>query len=343
MERINVIGMNLEELRRLMQSLGEADYRADQLFNWIYKKRIETFYQMSNFSLLLRRKITSLADIGRLQLARLTSSPSKTTQKFLFELDDGHFIESVYMKDRERITLCISSQVGCPLNCAFCATGKMGFVRNLSVGELVEQVIFIQRYLNIDATNIVFMGMGEPFLNYDNVLDACDIISHENGIAIGKRKITISTAGVVPRIKQFIEENRKYKLAISLNAADNETRSRLMPINERYPLPQLMQVARDYQSRTKARLTFEYVLIKGVNDRIADARKLKDLLTGFQCKLNIIPYNSIDNEFSAPVEQSINAFIQPFLAMNIVISVRRSKGSDIQAACGQLYAATLKP
>jgi len=341
MSKINMVGLNNEEMRQLMQSLGESTYRGDQLFNWIYKKRIRTFDEMSNFSLRFRQRIAELADIGHLRLEKLTSSHSKTTHKFLFRLNDGQFIESVFMKEGKRITLCISSQVGCSLRCAFCATGKMGFIRNLSVGEIVDQVLFIQQYFGTDASNLVFMGMGEPFLNYNRVIAACDIMSDDNGIAIGKRKITISTAGIIPRMEQFIKEGRKYKLAISLNAADNATRSALMPINKRYPLPELMQTARLYQEKTKARPTFEYVLIDGVNDSITDSINLKNLLTGLRCKLNIIPYNSIDTKLKPPSEQTIDTFIKPFLAMSIVVSVRRSKGTDINAACGQLYAETL--
>ena len=341
MDKINITGMNLEEMRLLTQSLGEANYRADQLFNWIYSKQVRSFDSMTNFSLDYRRRIAEIANIGYVRISKLLSSISNQTKKFLFELNDKRYIESVYMKDDKRITLCLSSQVGCSLGCSFCATGRMGFIRNLSAGEIVDQVLYIQQHLNSKATNVVLMGMGEPFLNYNNVLKACDILSDMKGVAISKRKITISTAGVVPRIKQFAKEGYKYKLAISLNAPDQVTRSRLMPINDKYPLSDLIAAAKEYTNASGERITFEYVLINGVNDHPEHAARLKKLLAGFKCKLNIIPYNSTDEKLDTPSEEKINAFVRHFLKMDIIISVRRSKGIDINAACGQLYSQSM--
>jgi 23S rRNA (adenine2503-C2)-methyltransferase len=198
-------------------------------------------------------------------------------------------------------------------------------------------LLSIQRTLNVEVTNIVIMGMGEPFLNYDEVIKACEIISHDKGIAIGKRKITISTSGIVPAIKRFTDEGQRYKLAISLNTADNVKRNQLMPINKKYPLNELINAARYYAAKSRHRITFEYVMIDGLNDGIDDALKLAKLINGLKCKINIIPCNSIDKKQRPPSEETINTFIRPFLNMNVVISVRRSKGVDIDAACGQLY------
>jgi 23S rRNA (adenine2503-C2)-methyltransferase len=337
MKKTNITGMTLEEMEKLMESIGQPKYRAAQLFNWIYKRGILSFHEMTNFAKLLRQQLDDLADIGHISIEKQLTSTDGQTTKFLFKLNDALCVESVFMIDRKRRTVCLSSQVGCALGCSFCATGKMGFQRNLSAGEIVDQLLTIQRILNVEVTNIVIMGMGEPFLNYDEVIKACDIISHDKGIAIGKRKITISTSGIVPAIKRFADENQRYKLAISLNVADNEIRSQFMPINKKYPLSELIKVARYYAAKSRHRITFEYVMIAGVNDQVEDALKLTKLINDLKCKINIIPCNSIDDQKSLPSEERIEKFIRPFLNLNVVISVRRSKGVDIGAACGQLY------
>jgi 23S rRNA (adenine2503-C2)-methyltransferase len=337
MKKLNITGMTLEDMESLINSIGQPNYRAAQLFNWIYKRGIVSFHEMTNFAKSLRQQLDDLAEIGLVSVEKQVISTDGQTIKFLLKLTDGLCVESVFMIDGKRRTICLSSQVGCALGCGFCATGKMGFQRNLSAGEIVDQLVAIQRTLNVEATNIVIMGMGEPFLNYDEVIKACHIISHDKGIAIGKRKITISTSGIVPAIKRFADEGLRYKLAISLNFADDAKRSQLMPINEKYPLNELINAAKYYAAKSRHRITFEYVMIASVNDRIQDALKLAKLITGLKCKINIIPYNSIDEGQHPPSEQTINAFIKPFLNMNVVISVRRSKGVDICAACGQLH------
>jgi len=337
MKKPNVTGMTLEQMESLMESIGQPKYRAAQLFNWIYKRAILSFDEMTNFAKSLRQQLVDQAEIGHISITKQVTSTEGLTEKFLFRLEDGLFVESVFMIEGKRRTVCLSSQVGCALGCSFCATGKMGFQRNLSAGEIVDQLLAIQRTLKVETTNIVIMGMGEPFLNYDEVIKACEIISHDKGIAIGKRKITISTSGIVPAIKRFSDEGQRYKLAISLNAADDEMRTKVMPINKKYPLNELINAARYYAAKSRHRITFEYVMIDGLNDSINDALKLAKLISGLKCKINIIPYNSIDQSQRPPSEATINAFIRPFLNMNVVISVRRSKGVDIGAACGQLY------
>ena len=337
MEKINIIGLTLEEMEQLMVSIGQPKYRAHQLFTWLYKKRTTNLEQITVLSKALRKQLVNSVCLGHLEIAKQQLSSDGETSKFLFRLSDNYFVESVYMVDGKRRTICLSSQVGCALNCDFCATGKMGFKRNLSAGEIVDQLLTILKTLQVDVTNIVFMGMGEPFLNYDNVLKACDIISHRDGIALGKRKITISTAGIIPKINQFADEGHGYKLAISLNAADDKKRSPLMPINKKYPINELVNAGKYYASKSRHLFTFEYLMIAGINDSENDALKLKKLLKGVRCKINIIPFNSTEAELKAPAEKKIDAFIKILLDLKIIISVRRSKGADIDAACGQLY------
>jgi 23S rRNA (adenine2503-C2)-methyltransferase len=337
MEKINIIGLTLEEMEQVMVSIGQPKYRAHQLFTWLYKKRAAKFEQITVFSKALREQLVNVVNMGHLEIAEQQVSSDGETKKFLFRLKDNYFLESVYMVDGKRRTICLSSQVGCALDCDFCATGKMGFKRNLSAGEIVDQLLTILKSQQVDVTNIVFMGMGEPFLNYDNVIKACDIISHSKGIALGKRKITISTAGIIPKIRQFADEGHGYKLAISLNAADDKKRSPLMPINKKYPINELVNAGLYYASKSRLLFTFEYLMIAGVNDSENDALKLKKLLNGVRCKINIIPFNSTDGGLKPPTEKKIDAFIKVLLDIRIIISVRRSKGSDIDAACGQLY------
>ena len=337
MEKVNITGLTLEEMEQLMESIGQPKYRANQLFTWLYKKRVNSLDQITVFSKTFRQQLTESVDIGHLEIAKRQVSSDGETNKFLLKLKDEHFIETVYIVEGKRRTICLSSQVGCALGCSFCATGKMGFRRNLSVGEIVDQLLTILKTLKVDATNLVFMGMGEPFLNYDNVIKACEVISHSDGIAIGKRKITISTAGIIPKIKQFADEGRGYKLAISLNAPDDKKRSYWMPINKKYPINELVNAGKYYASKSRHLFTFEYLMIAGVNDSTEDALKLRKLLTGVRCKINIIPFNSTDGKLKPPTEDRIDDFIQKLLDLKIIISVRRSKGVDIDAACGQLY------
>ncbi|HDQ00353.1 MAG TPA: 23S rRNA (adenine(2503)-C(2))-methyltransferase RlmN [bacterium] len=336
MTKIDLIGMTLEAMQQLMVSVGEPNYRGNQLFTWVYKKRVDNLDQITVFSKDLRQQLAKKVDLELLDITKQQRSADGETTKFLFRLSDGAFVESVFMVDGKRRTVCISTQVGCALGCKFCATGKMGLLRNLSTGEMVGQLLTILKMLEVEATNLVLMGMGEPFLNYDNVKTACEIISHSDGIAIGKRKITVSTAGIVPGIKKFTDEQMGCKLAISLNAADNKTRSRLMPINRKYPLTELINAAKYYSAHSRHLFTFEYLMIAGVNDSIENARKLKKMLQGLRCKINIIPYNAVGEQWQPPREEQINRFITELLELKIIVSVRRSKGADIDAACGQL-------
>ena len=336
MDKENLTGYTLEELEDFAERIGEKRFRGRQLFSWIYQKKITDFADMTNIAKALRSKLTDIAEIGQLQLEEKASSPASDSIKYLFRLKNGHFVESVYIPEAGRRTLCVSSQVGCALKCAFCATGKIGFKKNLSAGEIVDQVLQVERDIGVELTNIVFMGMGEPFMNYDEVLKACYLIRHEEGLAIGYRHIVISTAGIVPAIYRYTEEGHRFKLAISLNSPFNETRTKLMPISGKYSLDKLMEAIRYYVRKSRRRPTFEYVLLADINDRRQDALQLKKLVQDIPCKINLIPYNPTVETFRSPATEHIERFAEWLRPIKAPISVRWSKGADIEAACGQL-------
>lgn len=336
MKKRNLKGLSREELLAFVDSIGEKSFRATQLWSWIYHKGSVVFQEMSNISKDLRSRLDETAFISSLKLKKKTVSPVSGTRKYLWELEDGLTMESVYIPDGKRRTVCISSQIGCRLQCGFCATGRMGFVRNLLPHEILDQVIGVQRDVGEKLTNIVVMGMGEPFLNYDHVIKALSIIRDPEGIAIGHRKITISTAGIIPEIKRFIEEKQLFQLAISLNATTDEQRSRIMPINKKYPLKDLLAVARQYARSTRKRLTFEYVLLEGINDTPDDAKRLLKLLKKIPCKINLIAYNPTGRKFSRPREERIQAFAESIRPLLAPVTLRLSRGDDINSACGQL-------
>lgn len=331
-----LVGMSMEELEQFACSMGEKPFRGRQLFAWLYNKRARDFPEMTDISKPLRLRLAEVAEIGLLRIAAVVASRDRGTRKFLFELGDGERIESVYIREAERHTLCVSTQVGCALGCRFCATGRMGFRRNLSAGEIVDQVLLVEREVGEEVSNLVLMGMGEPLLNYENVIAACELVRHERGLAIGHRRIVISTAGWVPGIMRLAEEGHRFKLAISLNATTDEQRQALMPIAERYPLQELLNAVVFYYRRSGRRPTFEYVLLAGVNDSPEDARRLRELLKQVPCKVNLIPYNPTDDLFRRPTAERIEAFRQGLAPLKAPVIVRWSKGDDIQAACGQL-------
>ncbi|MBC7187330.1 MAG: 23S rRNA (adenine(2503)-C(2))-methyltransferase RlmN [Calditrichaeota bacterium] len=331
-----LVGMSMEELEQFACSMGEKPFRGRQLFAWLYNKRARDFAEMTDISKPLRLRLAEVAEIGLLRVVAVVSSRDGGTRKFLFELGDGERIESVYIREAERHTLCVSTQVGCALGCRFCATGRMGFRRNLSAGEIVDQVLLVEREVGEEVSNLVLMGMGEPLLNYENVIAACELVRHERGLAIGHRRIVISTAGWVPGIMRLAEEGHRFKLAISLNATTDEQRRALMPVAERYPLQELLNAVIFYFRRSGRRPTFEYVLLAGVNDSPEDARRLRELLKQVPCKVNLIPYNPTDDHFRRPTAERIEAFRQGLAPLKAPVIVRWSKGDDIQAACGQL-------
>ena len=342
MKKTALKNLNKLQLQKFVQSQGLKPFRARQLFHWMYQKNAADFSEMTTLKKSIRDSLKNVAEINLLKLNSVVSSKFEPTFKFLFELEDGEMLESVYMEDADRRTICVSTQVGCALNCDFCATGKMGLRKNLTFGEIVEQVLHIERYIGKKSTNVVMMGMGEPFLNYDAVIQAADFISDQEGIAISKKKILISTSGILPGIRRFTEEKQNYKLAISLNAVTDKIRTDLMPVNRKYPLNVLLATVRRYAEQSRYLVTFEYLLISGINDSPTDAKKLKKLLQGIRCKINIIPFNSVNSPYRPVSENVIEQFLQVLASISAPVTVRRSKGQDINGACGQLYTETSK-
>ncbi len=331
-----LIGLNQTELESVCGQLKEPSFRAEQLFTWLYKSHVNTFHEMRNFPNELRQRFSEQYCIHPLELIHVTGSTAEPTRKFLFGLQTGEKIESVLMREGGRTTICVSSQVGCAADCKFCATASMGFQKNLSEGEIVDQFLQVSSCADFPITNVVFMGMGEPFLNYDRVIAAADLLNAEKGIKFGAQRITISTVGIVPKIIRYTNEKHRYKLAVSLNGSSQETRSKIMPIARKYPLPELMNAINGYTSNSRHPVTFEYILIEGITDSVDDAEKLIKLLSGKRCKVNVIPYNEIGGDYRRPPEAVIETFVAAMNNAPFPVTIRRSKGTDISAGCGQL-------
>ena len=338
-EKINLKGLTRSELEELVLGWGEPKYRAAQLMSWIYGKRVSGFLAMTNLSKAFRERLMSIASVSEIHATVRTASDCDAATKYLFELANGDKVESVLMHDRERTTVCISSQVGCAMACDFCATGKMGFFRNLTAAEILDQFAAIEMELDSEerVTNIVFMGMGEPLANYNQTLKAVQLLASPEGYGLAEKRITISTVGLAPQMKQFAREGLKCNLALSLNATTDEVRTRLMPINAKYSIDEVFDAAREWATATKRKITLEYVIIRDVNDTAADAKRLRKLMSRLPCKLNLIPFNEIeDSSFGRPTPHRIESFRQVVAAGGHVAPIRLSKGRDIAAACGQL-------
>ncbi len=329
-------GLSKTQLEDFAESLGEKKFRGRQLFNWIYVRKAASFAEMSDLGKPLRQRLEQTAALGCLHVREKSVSAKSGSVKYLFELADGHLIESVYIPEADRRTLCVSSQAGCALNCAFCATGALGFKRDLHTGEIVDQVIQVEREIGGPLTNIVFMGMGEPFLNYESAIAAATLMNDPDGLAIGHRHIVISTVGITPAIRRYADEMQPYRLAISLHAAIESKRKKLVPISRRYGLTELMEAIRYYAKKLRRRPTFEYVLLAGVNDGEEDARALRKLVEHVPCKVNLIPYNPAVPGFQRPSDEQVHRFTDWLAPLQAPVSVRWSKGTDIDAACGQL-------
>ena len=338
MTQKQIKGLNLDELITLCEENNFSSFRAKQLYHWMYRHGTLDTSQINNLPDEMIKFIEKNYVLKTLEIERVQDSNIENTKKILFRTSDGNFIESVSMIDKNLHTVCISSQVGCSVDCKFCATGMMGFNRNLSCGEIIDQIIEITKLRDEPITNVVYMGMGEPFLNYKNVIQASNIMNDKNAFNIGARRITISTAGILPKINQFINEKIKYNLAISLNASNDSTRDKLMPINKKWPIKDLINAARDYNQSHRMKITFEYVLIDSINDSIEDANRLGVLLKNTDCKLNIIPFNEIGSEYKRPSNNTIENFVKALhqRQQGFRILVRWSKGTDINAGCGQL-------
>lgn len=336
-ERINIKNLNREELKELIREFGKEDYRVQQIIQWIYQHRVDSFQMMTNLSKKLRDLLEKNTRMDSVTLTDIETSRDGS-QKFLFVLEDGESIESVLIPDIGRLTLCVSTQAGCTFGCRFCLTGQQHFSRNLSTSEIVGQILSVQNILKTKSlTNIVLMGMGEPLANFENTVKALEIMGYNDGLRFSKRKITLSTVGLVPEIDRLGRFPRLCRLAISLNATDNATRTVLMPINQKYPLEDLLDACRRFPLAPRERITFEYVLIKGINDSDADAKRLPRTLRGVRAKVNLIPYNKSPYlPFERPDEDRILAFQQAILQKNITVIIRKSRGADISAACGQL-------
>lgn len=329
--------MGLEETRVWIEKSGLETYRAEQIRQWIFGHQVESFDEMSNLSKELRNYLSSNAIISQLKIVK-TEISLDNTKKFLFELEDGNSIESVLIPEKNHYTICISSQVGCAMGCKFCLTARQGLTRNLKSSEIIDQVIQIGKSLDQPdrLTNIVFMGMGEPLANFEAVKKAVKNIISPEALNFSHRRVTLSTCGLVPEIERVGRE-LSINLAVSLNAADEKTRNLLMPINRKYPLRQLIDTLTRFPLPGRKRITFEYILIKDINDKIRDASNLAKLLKNIKAKINLIPFNRYnESPFEAPDEGRILAFQDELIKKNYTTTIRKSKGGDISAACGQL-------
>ena len=332
----NIKDYTLEELKEEIKNLGEKPFRAEQIFKWLYEDKVLSFDDMTNLSIDLRNKLKEIYEIKQFKILKKQVA-SDGTKKYLFDLLDGNAIETVLMQYHHGYSLCVSSQVGCKMGCKFCASTGIPFVRNLTTGEILEQIMAVERDENIRISNVVFMGIGEPLDNYDNVVKAIHLINNPKCLNIGARHISISTSGLVPKIYKLAEENIQCTLSISLHATTNEQRSKMMPVNNTYHIEELLQACRDYIEKTNRRISFEYALAKENNDNLEDAKRLVKLLKGMLCHVNLIPINKIENgEFTKSSNENIIKFRDYLNEHGIVATIRRELGSDIDAACGQL-------
>lgn len=334
---MNLKSLSYNELRDYLNSLGFPKYRGDQVFSWLYQKKACAWDEMTDLPKELRKIFQDKGiSLGCLSLNSQLRADDGTI-KFLFVLDDGETVESVYLPESQRQTVCFSTQVGCGMGCLFCATGQRGMIRNLSPAEIVDQCVQISRMTGTRISSLVAMGQGEPLLNYDALLKAIKIINDPHGMGIGARHITISTCGIIPGIKKLAEEQLQVNLGVSLHAADDELRDYLMPINRKYPIGQLIEACRFYLSRTNRRITFEYTLIDGINDRSIDLSNLIRLLSGMLCHVNLIPFNPIPNsKLRRSKEKRIEEFAAGLKQAHIETTIRKERGSELAAACGQL-------
>jgi len=336
--KLNIKDLSLKEFEAYLGGRKQPPYRARQIWQWLFQKRATSFCEMTNVSGSLREWLTQDFSISRLSVIREAVAVDGTV-KYLFALGDGQRVESVLIPEAERLTLCISTQVGCAFGCGFCATALLGWQRNLTASEILDQILDAARLAPAERriTHVVLMGMGEPLANYGETVKALEIITDTSwGIGISPRRVTVSSVGLVPQIQKLMEDTR-VNLAISLHAPTDEVRGRLMPINRKYNLKQLLECCRSLPIPRRKRITFEYVLMRGVNDSVEDARRLCDLLQGIRCKVNAIPFNPHDGSpYERPRAAEVERFQQVLYARGVQVNVRRARGDDIQAACGQL-------
>ena len=338
--RMDIKNLSKEQLGAWLEQNGIKPYRAGQIFKWIYYHQVDNFISMTDLGQELRERLADQFTVPRLDIEKIEISRDGS-QKFLFRLADGNHVESVLIPEKNHFTLCISSQVGCAMGCKFCLTAKNGLTRNLAAGEIISQVRDIKNRIGIDPplSNIVLMGMGEPLANYQNVIQAIHTLTDSSfGLDFSTRRVTLSTAGLVSELLQ-LGNDATVNLAVSLNATDNETRSRLMPVNRKYPLEMLLKACQNYPLAPRKRITFEYILMKDVNDSPENARKLAQLLRSVKAKINLIPFNEYPGSlFNRPDEKRILKFQDILVQHHYTAMIRYSKGQDISAACGQLRA-----
>ncbi len=340
----NIKNYDLEDLKEELKSIGEKPFRAEQIFKWLYQDKVSSFDEMTNLSLDLRKKLNENYTLGEFIIEKKLVSVDGT-RKYLFNVQDEHknLIESVLMEYHHGYTICVTSQFGCKMGCKFCASTGIPFDGNLEPGQIIEQLLAIEKEAGVKISNIVFMGVGEPLDNFDNVMKAIEIINNPKGLNIGARHISISTSGLVPKIYELADRKMQCTLSISLHASNNETRSSMMPVNKAYPIEELMKACKYYIEKTNKRISFEYALAKDNNDNLEDAKNLVKLLKGMICHVNLIPINKIeDGKYSKSTNENIIKFRDYLNDHGIVATIRRELGSDISAACGQLRKQNLK-
>lgn len=340
----NIKNYDLENLKEELKQLGEKPFRAEQIFKWLYQEKVKSFSEMTNLSLDLRKKLEDNYSIGLFQIVHKLESVDGT-KKYLFDVQDGdgNLIESVLMQYHHGYTICVSSQIGCKMGCKFCASTGIPFARNLEAGEILEQLLAIETDANVRISNVVFMGIGEPLDNYDNVMEAIKIMNNPKGLNIGARHISISTSGLVPKIYELADRQIQCTLSVSLHSSNNKTRSSMMPVNNVYPIEELMKACKYYIEKTNKRISFEYALAKDNNDNLDDARDLVKLLHGMLAHVNLIPINKIeDGQYTKSTNENIIRFRDYLNDHGIVATIRRELGSDISAACGQLRKQNLR-
>ena len=331
----SIFGVTYEYLENYFVSIGEKKFKATQIFEWLYQKRVSAFDDMCNVSKKIILKLKEDFSFEKLEI--LNKQIGEDVIKYLFRLNDNNKIEAVLMKHDYGNSLCISTQVGCNMGCKFCESGRLKKVRNLSVSELVLQILLVEADLCVRISHLVLMGIGEPFDNYDNVINFIDIINHPKGIALGSRHITISTCGLVPKIREFMNYDKQVNLAISLHAPNNDIRNRIMNINKVYPIEDVIDVLKEYINKTNRRVTLEYIMLRGVNDSVSNAIELSNLIRGLNCYVNLIPYNETSHiEFKKSNKEDILKFYDTLKKYHINVTIRREFGSKVSAACGQL-------
>ncbi|NWG03051.1 MAG: 23S rRNA (adenine(2503)-C(2))-methyltransferase RlmN [Syntrophaceae bacterium] len=337
-EKVDLKNLSPGELQKFLVSFGKERYRSTQILRWLYQKGVESFEEMTNLSKKFRKELSQISYLSTLSPLYIEQARDGT-KKFLFQLEDGNRIESVLIPDKTRLTLCLSTQVGCAFGCRFCLTGKMGWKRDLSTSEILNQILAVRKTLpeKRAITNIVLMGMGEPLANFENTLRAIELMHHPDAFKFSSRRVTLSTVGLLPELERLAKEHIAFRLAISLNASDEKTRSQLMPINRRYPLKMILEWCQNFPLKPRDRITFEYVMLDGKNDSAEDAKRLLKILKGIPSKVNLIPLNEAPEiPFKRPSEEKVRQFQEILMKGGLTAIIRASKGQEISAACGQL-------